>query len=325
MRRGTLAAFAMGLTAVLVTVLVTALAATPATALSSARSDASTHYPVPYTFAAAIPAAAHFNADPPGANNWSCRPSAAHPEPVVLTHGLTGNKNDNWQTFSPLLANEGYCVFALTYGVAPGTPSPLDQVGGLESMTVSAHELSAFVDRVLASTGAAKVDILGHSEGTQMPDYYVRFLGGAAKVAKYVSLAPIWHGTNAAGLASAYQLAKVFGFQPVVDGVFNPAFASGPELLAGSDFYRTLRAGGVAAPGVAYTNIITRYDELVVPYSSGIEPGMTNIVLQDSCPLDFAEHFAIVADPNAAVDVLNALDPAHPRPASCVFVPPFVG
>ena len=55
------------------------------------------------------------------------------------------------------------------------------------------------------------------------------------------------------------------------------------------------------------------------------EPGMTNIVLQDRCPLDFTEHFEIAADRNASVLVLNALDPAHPRPLVCVPVLPFVG
>jgi triacylglycerol lipase len=47
---------------------------------------------------------------------------------------------------------------------------------------------------------------------------------------------------------------------------------------------------------------------------------MHNITVQDQCPLDFAEHLAIAADPIAA-----ALDPAHPRPVPCVFVAPFVG
>ena len=286
---------------------------------------AATQYPVPYTFAAAIPAALDANADPPGANDWGCRPAAAHPEPVVLVHGLAGNRNDNWQTFAPLLANNGYCVFALTYGVAAGVPYPLDQVGGVGAMEASAHELGAFVDKVLAATGASKVDILGHSEGTQMPDYYVKFLGGAAKVDKYVSLASIWHGTNPAGLATLYRFSVIFGFQAVIDGVVNPLCTSCTELLAGSDFYAKLRAGGVAAPGVTYTNIVTRYDELVVPYTSGIEPGMHNITVQDQCPLDFAEHLAIAADPVAAADVLNALDPARPRPVPCVFVAPFVG
>jgi triacylglycerol lipase len=62
-----------------------------------------------------------------------------------------------------------------------------------------------------------------------------------------------------------------------------------------------------------------------VPYTSGIEPGMDNIVLQDRCPLDHTEHFEIAADRNATVLVLNALDPAHPQPVPCVPVLPFVG
>ena len=74
-----------------------------------------------------------------------------------------------------------------------------------------------------------------------------------------------------------------------------------------------------------YVNIVTKYDELVRPYTSGIEPGMTNIVLQDFCKLDRSEHFEIAADRNATIHVLNALDPAHPRPLGCVRVLPFVG
>lgn len=284
-------------------------------------------YPVPYTFlTSALLASPNADADPPGANIWTCQPSAAHPEPVVLVHGLSGNKDTNWQTFSPLLANNGYCVFALTYGVAPGTPLPLNQLGGFTSMESSAGELSAFVTKVLAATHASKVDILGHSEGTVMPDYYAKFLGGAAKIAKYVSLAPIWHGTNPAGLATVTQLSATYGLSPVVNGLFSPYFASGTELLAGSAFNAKLRSGGTpAVSGIAYTNIVTRYDELVVPYTSGIQAGMRNITLQDQCGLDFSEHFEIAADPVAAADVLNALDPAHPRPVPCRPVLPFVG
>lgn len=284
-------------------------------------------YPVSYDFlASALAAGAHVNGDPPGANDWSCRPSAAHPEPVVLVHGLSGNKNDNWQTYAPLLADNGYCVFALTYGVYPGDPLPLSQVGGREPMQTSAAQLSAFVDRVLAATGASKVDILGHSEGTVMPDYYAKYLGGASKIDKYVSLAPLWHGTNPAGLATLYQFSKYFGFSPFVDGAFASEFASGPQLLAGSAFFAKLRAGGTpAVKGISYTNIVTRYDELVQPYTSGIQAGMTNLLVQNYCALDFTEHFEMAADPVAAALVLNTLDPAHPRPVPCELVLPFVG
>jgi triacylglycerol lipase len=76
---------------------------------------------------------------------------------------------------------------------------------------------------------------------------------------------------------------------------------------------------------VKYVNIMTKYDELVKPYTSGSEPGMTNIVIQDRCKQDYAEHFEIAADKNASILVLNALDPAHPRTLVCSLVLPFVG
>src|SRR4029077_17470181 len=108
-------------------------------------------YPVPYTFAARIVAQTPTpGAAPPGSNDWHCRVTPAHPRPVVLVHGLAATMTDNWQTISPLLADNGYCVFALTYGTEPGE----SQFGGLEPMEQSARVLSAFVDRVLAATKA---------------------------------------------------------------------------------------------------------------------------------------------------------------------------
>src|SRR5438309_586819 len=62
-------------------------------------------------------------ASPPGANNWSCKPSAAHPYPAVLVHGTFGDMSDSWQALSPLLYDNGYCVFALNYGSYNGSGS----------------------------------------------------------------------------------------------------------------------------------------------------------------------------------------------------------
>jgi triacylglycerol esterase/lipase EstA (alpha/beta hydrolase family) len=284
--------------------------------------------PVPYDFlSSAVLAGATQEKNPPGANDWHCTPTRQHPEPVVLVHGLLGNQATNWQTYAPLLKNNGYCVYALTYGQSPAAPAPFQNTfGGFTEMEQSAKQLKTFVAKVRRSTGADKVDILGHSEGTVMPDYYAKFLGGAKYIDRYVSLAPIWHGTNLGGMASLDKLAAAFGFQGTDDQLFGDYFASGPELTTGSAFYKKLRSGGTpAVAGISYTNIVTKYDELVSPYTSGIQSGMTNYTVQDFCDQDYSEHFEIAADPVAAQLVLNALDPAHPHKVPCRLVLPFEG
>ena len=277
-------------------------------------------YPVNYDFLlGAIAAGYPFDASPPGANIWTCHPTREHPRPVVLVHGTFGNKNTNWRAYAPLLANHGYCVYSLTYGVRPGSPPIIDQLGGVTDIADSAQQLKAFVGRVLRATGASKVDIVGHSQGTVVPEYYAKFLGGARYIRNYISLAPLWHGTTSTELATL--AARVFGIPE--DEV--PVCTSCAQMTAGSNFLHRLRAGGLVLPGIRYTNIVTRHDELVRPYTSGIQRGMTNLVVQDFCGQDYAEHFEIAADPIGAALVLNVLDPAHRRPVPCMLVLPFVG
>src|SRR6476646_4095907 len=111
------------------------------------------------TAAAAIP-------PPPGAN-LPCRPTAAHPEPVILVHGTAENMFNNWQAMAPALKAAGYCVYAFDYGSYNGSGAV--GVYGLGDIAQSAQELKAYVDSVLARTGASKVDLVGHSQGGMMP------------------------------------------------------------------------------------------------------------------------------------------------------------
>jgi pimeloyl-ACP methyl ester carboxylesterase len=281
-------------------------------------------YPVPYTFSANVLAAAlDPGTPPPGSNDWACRPSRAHPRPVVLVHGLFANMTDNWQTMSPLLANHGYCVFALSYGVPPGSSPPLDQFGGLTAMEQSAQELAVFVEQVLAATDARNVDIVGHSEGATMPDYYIEYLGGAAKVKHYVGVSGVKHGTTLHGLATfvtAYRTLFPWAPDPAVG-----TCASCPQFLVGSDYIERIEARAPAR-GVRYTNIATRYDELVTPYTSSFLAGrnVTNIALQDHCALDFSDHLSIISSPITGRHILNALDPAHAQGVPCTLVLPAV-
>src|SRR5437899_6567549 len=115
----------LGVSAALVAALVSA----------SSVAAASEQYPVPYVFTANVVAGAtQPGTPPPGANNWTCRPSKAHPRPVVLVHGLFANMTDNWQTMPPLLANNAHCVLPLTYGRDPTAVSPFDQLAALPPM-----------------------------------------------------------------------------------------------------------------------------------------------------------------------------------------------
>ncbi|MEY2477217.1 MAG: triacylglycerol lipase [Actinomycetota bacterium] len=270
--------------------------------------------------AADHPGRAYGTEPPPGANNWGCVPSAAHPNPVVLVHGMGARASWNWGTFSPKLAAEGYCVFALTYGRRTDVPPPFDTNGGMLPMEQSAEQLAQFVDAVREATGAAKVDIVGHSEGSLMPNYYVKFGGGAAFVDRYIGMTPLWDGTNLLEAGTFTELGRPYG----ATDAFNEAFfgwncEACPQVIKGSDFLRRMREGptGPRVPGVTYTMIMTAHDELVVPYTSGVMDGATNIVIQDQCVNDTSEHVALAVDPVVLRNILNALDPAHAQPINC--------
>ncbi|MCX4525057.1 MULTISPECIES: triacylglycerol lipase [unclassified Streptomyces] len=248
-----------------------------------------------------------------GWNNWSCKPSAAHPRPVVLVHGTFGNSVDNWLGFAPYLVHRGYCVYSLDYGQLPGVPF----FNGLGPIDKSAGQLDVFVDKVLASTGAAKTDIVGHSQGGMMPNYYLKFLGGAPKVNALVGLAPDNHGTTLSGLT---QLLPYF---PGAEDLISAATPGLADQIAGSAFVTKLNAGGDTVPGVKYTVIATKYDEVVTPYRSAFLSGsnVRNVVLQDLCALDFSEHVTIgLTDRIAWHEVLNALDPANAERTTCASV-----
>jgi triacylglycerol esterase/lipase EstA (alpha/beta hydrolase family) len=204
-------------------------------------------------------------------------------------------------------------VFALNYGQEPGLHIGLPgaaETGGVGPVADSAGQLSVFIDRVLTATGAAKVDIVGHSQGGMMPRYYLKFLRGAAKVATLVALAPSNHGTTVDGLAALPGVPQLLG------AGLGPSVT---DQIAGSAFLTKLNAGGETVPGVRYTVIETTDDEVVTPYTSAFltGPDVTNLTLQQQCPLDTSDHLAISFDANALRDVLNALDPTHASQPAC--------
>jgi len=281
---------------------------------SSAQADLPVIYNGVYGYAHTSP-----TASPPGANDWSCKPSAVHPRPVVLVHGTFADMSNSWQAISPLLKNNGYCVFALNYGSYDG--SGAIGVYGVGDIAASAGELNAFVDEVRAATGAAEVDLVGHSQGGMMPRYYLKNLGGAAEVHTLVGLSPSNHGTTLDGL---FVLSNFFPGANQFTGALCPACE---QQRAGSAFITALNSGGETVPGVDYTVIQTRFDQVVTPYTSAFLSGSSvhNVLLQNQCILDLGDHLSMPYDHIAAADVLTALDPLHPRGFLCTPIAPTAG
>jgi triacylglycerol esterase/lipase EstA (alpha/beta hydrolase family) len=263
-------------------------------------------YPVVYDFPAGLAASA-VHPTPPGADDWACRPAAAHPRPVVLVPGLTGSSSRDWQAAAPLLANHGYCVFAYDFSA-----------DGQEAIEPAAAGLAAFVDKVIAATGAAQVDLVSHSEGGVIARYYLQFAGGAARTHALAQISPLNHGTTLFGVATL-----------LAENGLDSSSTCAPcaEQTAGSAFMTKLNGQGETMPGVGYTVIATRYDEIITPYRSQFlsGPGVRNILLQDQCALDGVDHLASQYDSISLRDVLNALDPAHARAPACHPVLPGIG
>ena len=260
---------------------------------------------------------------PPGTNDWSCHPSAAHPVPVILVHGTIANAAISWQALAPMLKNAGYCVYAFNYGATWVTGGRFYAANYIKP---SAAELSTFVDKVRASTLGAPVDLVGHSQGGGlMPRYYLKSLGGASKVRTLVGLAPSNHGTTASGLALLAIHLQTLGV-PLV--LWAGCYSCWDQEI-GSSFVRELDQGGDTVAGPRYVQIATKYDEVITPQTSQsflTGPNVLNIKIQDQCSNDYADHVAIMYDTNALQNVLNVLGPNVPNfRATCSTVWPLFG
>lgn len=270
------------------------------------------------------------DAAPPGANDWNCRPTPERPHPVVLVHGTFLNAYNSWAALSPVLADAGYCVFAVNYGADPDhLPSEVPGVRGIGDIRESADDLALFVDEVLAATGAPKVDLVGHSQGGLLSRYYVTVGGGAdpdsperSKVRSLVSLAGSYHGTTVFGIATMIRDLQEAGVGDAETSRYLLGTSTGQQI-AGSDFLRDLDSHGDTVPGVRYLAVATRYDEVVTPYHSQlITPGpgaeVRNVTLQDGCELDTSEHGSVIYSRRVFHEVRAFLgDPNVHGPAPC--------
>ncbi|WP_216896472.1 esterase/lipase family protein [Nocardia alni] len=250
---------------------------------------------------------------PLGTNDFTCRPTTDKPRPVILAHGTDASSYSDWSMIGPQLAEAGFCVFTLDYGGKPGAVT-----FGTQDLWLSSRQIGEFVDRVLTVTGARRVDLVGFSQGAVVTRYYVNKLGGASKVGKWVGLASPSHGGSMYGLVPLADALPALW--PVYQDLTSLAVV---QQAQGSRFMRELDAGGDTVPGVDYTTIGSRVDEMIQPFTTMAlrGRGAHNLVLQDLCPIDLTGHFHMVYDPYVQQLLHNVLDPGHPRRPDCRFVP----
>lgn len=177
-------------------------------------------------------------------------PAQAAPDrnPVIFVHGYGGSASDV-SSVKPGLIARGY--------VASDIHS-LDFPNG-ETNGATAARLKTYVDQLLASTGATKVDIIGFSMGSLSSRYYVKNLGGKDTVEHYVSIAGPNHGTAQASFCWLVTWDRAC-----------------PQMAPGSTFLSNLNSGDETPGDVVYATWVSECDDVISPPKSTFLSGATN-------------------------------------------------
>lgn len=199
--------------------------------------------------------------------------AAAPPDPVIIVNGTFGPAFF-YEPLAARLRHDGYRVFIFE----------LTNLG-TGDIANTARDLKTFADGVRAQTGAAKVDLVGHSQGGLVARQYVKFLGGSSTVDSLVSIGAPHYGTTIANIAEFFGGGNCIGIVACV------------QMGVGSDFLNALNAGDDTIGSVRYTNLFTFYDELVRPVANaGLRDGATNVLIQSQCPFRVLGHIGLALD-----------------------------
>lgn len=214
--------------------------------------------------------------DSPG-KATTATPAPAQP-PVLIIHGYLATRG-SLHLLETHLTDRGLIVMSYPLG-------PLN-VGDIRD---SAGLIARKVESIVAQTGIARVDIVGHSMGGLVGLDYLKRLGGRHRVRRLIMLGTPTHGTWSAllGLVTA------------------PLGLASLQLLPGSPFLREL-AERPLPPGAQVVSIGAIRDWLA-PLSSTVLDGVRHIALPTG-------HSGLLVDAEVAevvVDILREPDSDPP-------------
>ncbi|MCL7455687.1 alpha/beta fold hydrolase [Micromonospora echinofusca] len=217
--------------------------------------------------------------------------AAAAGNPVIVVGGLSGIAS----AYGPLASRlrvDGYRVWVYQL---PNL--------GLGDIPTSARAFSSFVGQVRASTGAAKVDVVAHSEGGLVSRYFIKNLGGTSSIGRYVSLGTPQYGTYVANIVKFLGLGSCAGI------------VACQQMSIGSSFLTGLNSGDDTPGTVRWTAVRTIQDELVRPVDNAkLADGATNVLIQSACPLRVVGHLGLVLDGTTYTVIRQALRDQPIRP-----------
>ncbi|BCJ40976.1 hypothetical protein GCM10010168_47250 [Actinoplanes ianthinogenes] len=211
--------------------------------------------------------------------------------PVLLIHGTTSNSRANFSwNWARAFDREGraHCEIDLP-----------DSGNG--DIQVAAERVTHAI-RHLHRAAGAKIDLVGHSQGGMIGRWALKYHPDTRRmVDDYVSLAASNHGT------------REFDVQCAAQTVCSAAYW---QQRAGSAFLSALNRGPQTWPGIDYTQLYTRYDEIILSYRRSALPparNVSNVAVQELCPAETVEHFGMAYDNAAWLLGIDAI--RHPGPA----------
>lgn len=172
-----------------------------------------------------------------------------HERPIILVHGILGQRHLYWNIFKQRLIRDGFRVHEviLPYGM-------------FGDMRIAAGFIRDKVEATLRGDHVDSVDIICHSAGGLVARYYMKFLGGDKRTAHLITM-----GTPHQGTYFSYMM----GF-PLVLQIAKQAR---PQ----SHFLEEISGPGAIPATVRVTNIWSPIDGIVLPSENARLPGAHNI------------------------------------------------
>jgi triacylglycerol esterase/lipase EstA (alpha/beta hydrolase family) len=176
---------------------------------------------------------------------------------------------------------------------------------GTGDIQLAAEYVVRAIRTMSARAGDRRIDIVGHSQGGMIGRWALKYWPDTRrKVDDFVGLASSNHGT--------------IDFQLVCPNPMGCPAAIWQQR-GNSRFLDALNSGPETWPGISYTQVATRYDEILVPYTStylAVPSGSRSVVnttVQDLCPTEVTDHFGMTYSNAAWLVGLDAL--THRGPA----------